>query len=202
MNGPFQYFTIIQSGIAEYKDRNSKFIAYAFPFHDKDNLKKHLGDLKKEHVKAGHFCFAYRIGIDGNLFRSTDNGEPSGTAGKPILGQIDKLNLTDILIVVVRYFGGTLLGVPGLTNAYITAAALVLQMLPVITIEVESSFQVQFPYEKINDMMQIIKTCTARVYWQENLLFCTMQVRVPIKHQQQFIERIQEVQGLEMEEVS
>ena len=172
MNGPFQYFTINQSGIAEYKDRNSKFIAYAFPFHDKDNLKKHLDDLKKEHVKAGHFCFAYRIGTDGNLFRSTDNGEPSGTAGKPILGQIDKLNLTDILIVVVRYFGGTLLGVPGLTNAYKTAAALVLQMLPVITIEVESSFQVQFPYEKINDMMQIIKTCTARVYWQENLLFC------------------------------
>lgn len=200
-NGPFQYNTIEQSGIAEYKDRNSKFIAYAFPFQDKNNLKKHLDDLKMEHVKAGHFCFAYRIGVDGNIFRSTDNGEPSGTAGKPILGQIDKLGLSDILIVVVRYFGGTLLGVPGLTNAYKTAAALVLQMLPVITKEVEASFRLNFPYEKMNEIMQIIKTWNVRIASQQNMLFCHMQVCVPKINQEQFIEKIQLVQGLEIQQM-
>src|SRR5690606_3344312 len=108
------YFTIETSAIAEFKDRGSKFLAYSFPIKNANELKTHLQSLKKEHSKAVHHCFAYRIGTDGNNFRTSDDGEPSGTAGKPILGQIDSKSLTNTLVIVVRYFGGTLLGVPGL----------------------------------------------------------------------------------------
>jgi uncharacterized YigZ family protein len=99
--------------VAEFKDRGSRFLAYAFPISSADDFKKRLKELKEEHSKAVHHCFAYRIGTDGNSFRSSDDGEPSGSAGKPILGQIDSKELTNTAIVVVRYFGGTLLGVPG-----------------------------------------------------------------------------------------
>src|SRR6185437_2544932 len=111
---PDYYFTVESIANAEFKDRGSKFIAWAFPLKNTADFKKLLQKVKKEHPKASHHCFAYRIGTDGNNFRVSDDGEPSGTAGKPILGQIDSKNLTDILLVVVRYFGGTLLGVPGL----------------------------------------------------------------------------------------
>jgi putative IMPACT (imprinted ancient) family translation regulator len=112
MNTDF-YNTIEQTSTAEFKDRGSRFIAYAFPLAAKEMFKEKLSEVKKEHPKASHHCFAYRIGTDGNNFRSGDDGEPSGSAGKPILGQIDSMELTNLLIVVVRYFGGTMLGVPG-----------------------------------------------------------------------------------------
>src|SRR6476660_5099192 len=108
------YYTIDQPSTAEYKDRGSRFIAYAYPIQTADDFKKHLQLLKKEHPKAVHHCFAFRIGLDGNNFRVSDDGEPSGSAGKPILGQIDSKQIVNVLVVVVRYFGGTLLGVPGL----------------------------------------------------------------------------------------
>lgn len=104
------YTTIEKPSSAEFKDRGSKFIAYAFPIAIADDFKKLLQGLKKEHPKAVHHCFAYRIGTDGNNFRSSDDGEPSGTAGKPILGQIDSKGITDVAVIVVRYWGGTMLG--------------------------------------------------------------------------------------------
>src|SRR5436190_1605914 len=122
------YNTIDTPATTQIKDRGSTFIAHAFPIRAVDDFKIRLNELKKEHPKATHHCFAYRIGNSGNSFRVSDAGEPSGTAGKPILGQLDSRQLTDTLVVVVRYFGGTLLGVPGLINAYKTAAALVLQL--------------------------------------------------------------------------
>src|ERR1700710_444216 len=106
------YNTIETPASTEYKDRGSSFIAYAFPVLSTEDFKTKLNELKKEHPKATHHCFAYRIGIDGNTFRVSDDGEPSGTAGRPILGQIDSKELVNTLVVVVRYFGGTLLGVP------------------------------------------------------------------------------------------
>src|SRR3954454_12441001 len=111
------YFTIEQSAFAEFKDRGSRVIAYAFPMQTTNEVKKHLQALKKEHPKAAHHCFAYRLGLGGNHFRVSDDGEPSGSAGRPILGQIDSKNITNAGVVVVRYFGGSLLGVPGLINA-------------------------------------------------------------------------------------
>ena len=126
------YYTIEKESVAEFKDRGSRFIAYAFPVKNTDEVKKRLKSLKEEHPKAVHHCFAYRLGTDGNNFRSSDDGEPAGTAGKPILGQIDSKDLANVGLVVVRYFGGTLLGVPGLINAYKTVSSLALQLTPII----------------------------------------------------------------------
>src|SRR5690606_18707615 len=129
---PDYYFTIEQPATAEFRDRGSKFIGYAFPVNDINEFKEKLAAVKKDHPKATHHCFAYRIGLDGSTFRVSDDGEPSGSAGRPILGQIDSKQATNVLIIVVRYFGGTLLGVPGLINAYKTTAALVLQVTPLV----------------------------------------------------------------------
>jgi uncharacterized YigZ family protein len=126
------YYTIEKNAQAEFKDRGSKFIAYACPVRNVEDFKERLTEIKKEHPKATHHCFAYRIGLDGNSYRASDDGEPSGTAGRPILGQIDSKELVNVLVVVVRYFGGTLLGVPGLIHAYRSAAALALQMSPLV----------------------------------------------------------------------
>src|SRR5712671_5172305 len=117
------YYTIEKDGTAEFKDRGSKFIGYAFPISSVDGFKEKLNVAKKLHPKATHHCFAYRLGLDGNTFRVSDDGEPSGSAGRAILGQLDSRQVTNVLIIVVRYFGGTLLGVPGLINAYKTAAS-------------------------------------------------------------------------------
>ena len=142
-------------------------------------MKKKLAALKKEHPKAVHHTFAYRIGLDGNQFRSNDDGEPSGTAGKPILGQIDSKQVTNTCIVVVRYFGGTLLGVPGLINAYKTAASLVLQVVPVVQKPIMSRFSIQFDYTQMNDIMLIVKQLNGIVLRQEQQLFSSMDVEVP-----------------------
>lgn len=173
------YFTIESNAVAEYKDRGSRFLAYSFPLKDSAGLKKHLQHLKKEHPKAAHYCFAYRIGTDGNNFRSGDDGEPSGTAGKPILGQIDSKNLTDTLIIVVRYFGGTLLGVPGLINAYKTSSSLVLQCTPVVQKAIEINYELQFNYTEINEVMRIIKQHNCTVHKNEMQLFCKIEIGIP-----------------------
>ena len=113
------YQTIEIQGTAEFTDRGSRFIAYTFPVTNAAMFKTILQSMKKKHPKASHYCFAYRLGLEGNVFRVSDDGEPSGTAGRPILGQIDSHELTDMCVIVVRYFGGTLLGVPGLINSYV-----------------------------------------------------------------------------------
>ena len=173
------YYTISQSSIAEFKDRGSKFIAYAYPIISVDEAKSYLQILKKEHPKAVHHCFAYRIGIDGNNFRVSDDGEPSGTAGKPILNQIDSKQLTDISVIVVRYFGGTLLGVPGLINAYKTAAALTLQMIPVVQKQVEIKYELHFDYTKMNEVMTVVKQFNCSILHQEMQLFCLLKIGIP-----------------------
>jgi uncharacterized YigZ family protein len=173
------YFTITQSCTAEFKDRGSKFTAYTFPVETANDFKLYLQELKKEHPKAVHHCFAYRIGTDGNNFRSSDDGEPSGTAGKPILGQIDSKQVTNIAIIVVRYFGGTLLGVPGLINAYKTAAALALQVTPVIQKQIEIKYCIEFDYTRMNDVMVILKQYNCTIFNQEMQLFCTITTGIP-----------------------
>ena len=172
------YKTIDREGVAEFKDRGSRFIAYAFPVQDTVQFKDRLAQLKKEHPKAVHHCFAYRLGIDKNNFRSSDDGEPSGSAGKPVLGQIDSKGLTDVLIVVVRYFSGTLLGVPGLINAYKSAAAMALQVVPVIQKPVTSVLKINFGYGEMNDVMRTVKQFNAAIIKQELNLFCSIEVEV------------------------
>src|SRR6266487_4959258 len=173
------YYTIDQNSLAEFKDRGSRFLAYAFPIQSTDDFKNYLQQSKKEHPKAAHHCFAYRLGLDGNNFRSSDNGEPSGTAGKPILGQIDSKGLTNIAVIVVRYFGGTLLGVSGLINAYKTATALALQTIPIIKKTIEINYRLQFDYTTMNEVMSIVKKYNCTVINQQVELFCIMNIGIP-----------------------
>src|SRR5436190_10271452 len=161
------YNTIEKPSVAEFKDRGSKFIAYAFPIANVNEFKEKLAAVKKEHPKATHHCFAYRIGTDGNNFRVSDDGEPSGSAGRPILGQIDSRQVTNVLIIVLRYFGGTLLGVPGLINAYKTAASLALQITPVVQKPVLINYRLQFDYTQMNEVMKIVKQFNCIVLQQE-----------------------------------
>ncbi len=153
--------------------------------------------MKKEHPKATHHCFAYRLGLDGDNFRSSDNGEPSGTAGRPILGQIDSRQLTNILVVVVRYFGGTQLGVPGLINAYKSVTALVLQTIPAVQKPVEMLYQLQFDYTVMNEVMTVLKNFNCKVKEQESQLFCRMVVGVPKNRLEEVLFRWKELKGLE-----
>lgn len=192
------YFTIETSSVAEFKDRGSKFIAYSFPLKNVNDFKKHLQALKKEHPKAVHHCFAYRIGNDGNIFRISDDGEPSSTAGKPILGQIDSKNLTNILIIVVRYFGGTLLGVPGLINAYKTAASMVLQCTPFVQKAVEINYELQFNYTEMNDVMRIIKQYNCTIHKNEIQLFCKIETGIPRNKLDEVLELFHDIKNLEL----
>jgi len=173
------FYTIDQEATAEYKDRGSKFLAYAFPINSPEAFKARQTTLKKEHGKAVHFCFAYKLGPDNLVFRSSDDGEPSGSAGKPILGQITSKGLTDVAIIVVRYFGGTLLGVPGLINAYKTAAALALQMVPTVKKQIMIDCQLDFDYTRLGEVMRWIKTFNGVIKTQESQLFCKMIISIP-----------------------
>lgn len=192
------YFTIEQTGVAEFKDRGSKFIAYAYPIATISDFKKRLEEIKKEHPKATHHCFAYRLGNDKNNFRVNDDGEPSGTAGKPILGQIDSKELTDILIVVVRYFGGTLLGVPGLINAYKSSASLVIQVTPIVQKSIEVLYTLQFDYTMINTVITLIKQLNCTIIEQEMQLFCRFLIGVPVNRQEEFLYRMKELKNIEV----
>jgi len=194
------YFTIEKTATAEYKDRGSKFIAYAFPVKNTDDVKEYLLVVKKEHPKATHHCFAYRLGTDGLQFRASDDGEPSGTAGKPILGQIDSKQLTDTLVIVVRYFGGTLLGAPGLINAYKMATALVLQLIPAVQKNVERKFQLSFDYTILNEVMNTVKQNNCSILSQELQLFCAMEIGVPLANKELCLLRLKEIYGLEIRE--
>jgi uncharacterized YigZ family protein len=195
------YYTIEKPGYAEFKDRGSKFIACAFPIAAIADFKKRLEGLKEEHPKAAHHCFAYRIGTDGNSFRSGDDGEPSGSAGKPILGQIDSKQLTDLAVIVVRYFGGTLLGVPGLINAYKTVSALALQTTPVIQKAIEINYRLQFNYTKMNEVMVTAKKYNCTVRDQQMELFCQMKIGIPKANHELVLLRLKDIVGLEIREL-
>ena len=187
---PFYYYTIEQPSMAEFKDRGSKFFAFAYPAKDIDSCKKILAQLKKEHGKAVHHCLAYRLGVDGSTFRVSDDGEPAGSAGRPILGQIDSKGLTNVLVVVVRYFGGTLLGIPGLINAYKTATALALQLSPIIKKPIEIAYELNFDYHQMNEVMLLVKQYNCSVVEQTAQLFIQLQIGVPKNRLDEVLEKL------------
>ncbi len=150
------------------------------------------------HPKASHYCFAYRIGHDGITYRVTDAGEPSGTAGRPILGQIDAHQLTNTLVIVVRYFGGTLLGVPGLIHAYKSTASMVLQLIPTVKKKVEVPYEIQFDYTVMNEVMVLIKKYECRIVKQEQQLFSVVELGVPKIVEHDVVERMKEIRGLDI----
>lgn len=192
------YHTIDRPSFAELKERGSRFLAYVHPIETADDFKKLLKGLKEEHPKAAHHCFAYRLGTDGNSFRSSDDGEPSGSAGKPILGQIDSKGLTNTAIIVVRYFGGTLLGVPGLINAYKTSASLALQLTPITEKPVLVNYELQFDYTLVNDVMMAIKRFNCIIFQNEMQLFCRMVIGIPKANEESCVSKLEDIHGVEI----
>lgn len=151
------YLTIERPSEGIFRDKGSKFIAYAYPFKKEKDLKEIIATLKSLHPKARHHCWAYRLGTDRSVFRLNDDGEPSGTAGRPILNVLLSKDLTNILVVVVRYFGGTLLGVPGLINAYKMATQEALAEVEIVEKTVNDVYDVSFEYLQMNDVMRLLK---------------------------------------------
>lgn len=176
------YRTLAAPVEAEFKDKGSRFIAFAYPIQSADEVKSYVEPLRQEHHKARHWCFAWRIGTDGMQFRANDDGEPSGSAGRPILGQIDSAGLTDVLVVVVRYFGGTLLGVPGLIHAYKTATAEALSAGEIIEKNIEKTVWLKCDYTHLNDAIRIAKQHQADIITQDLQLDCRLIVRVPLPY--------------------
>lgn len=151
------YDTLSGPSTGEFKDRGSKFLAYAYPVRTEEEALACVEALRKEHFKARHHCFAWRLGLDGQRFRANDDGEPSGTAGRPILAQIDAARLTDVVVVVVRYFGGTLLGTSGLIHAYRESAAEALRQAQVVEKIVQDTFRFIAAYALVPDLINVVK---------------------------------------------
>jgi len=196
------YKTIEQGTNSEFKDRGSKFLSFSFPVKTIEDIKLSLQELKKAHPKAVHHCYAYRLGTEGLQYRANDDGEPSGSAGRPILGQIDSCGITDVLVVVVRYFGGTLLGVPGLINAYKSAAASCLSRAVIIEKNIEMMISLDFDYSLLNEVLTILKQSGATIYRQDLQLFCKVAAGIPLANKDMALKRLADIYGLETVRIS
>ncbi|MDL2296355.1 IMPACT family protein [Bacteroidales bacterium OttesenSCG-928-B11] len=157
------YKTIAKISTGIYTEKGSKFLAFAYPVKTESEIKEIVGNCKKEYYDARHHCYAYILGADQAAYRINDDGEPSGTAGRPIYGQLLSNGITDVLVIVVRYFGGTKLGVPGLINAYKTAAAEAIQANEIVEKYVEEYYRIAFDYAGMNSVMQILKNTAVKI---------------------------------------
>ena len=194
------YLTISSPSEALYKDKGSKFYAFAYPVQTIEQIKEILAEKRKEYYDARHVCYAYMLGYERDVFRANDDGEPSGTAGRPILGQINSTNLTDILIIVVRYFGGTLLGTSGLIQAYKTSAA---EAIAAATIEeriVEKTFVSKFGYQDLNAVMRIMKDFDLAIVNQIQEMDCTLYFRIRLGDIERVKDRFDKLDFVSFEE--
>lgn len=190
------YKTISQPSESIFRDRGSKFLGYAYPVTSDNDIKAIVAALKAEHPKANHACWAIRLGIDRSVFRVNDDGEPSGTAGRPILNILLSRNITNVLVVVVRYFGGTLLGVPGLINAYKTATEMALDAAQVIERTVNDIYTITFDYVQMNDVMRIIKEEQLQILEQVSELNCTIKLSIRKTQVEQVMSKLSKVSGV------
>ncbi len=172
------YKTIEEAVEVTMRERSSKFLSFIYPVENEEQIREALDALRKRYFDATHHCYAWRLGPRGEQFRANDDGEPSGTAGKPILGQMLLHEITDCLIVVVRYFGGTKLGVPGLIAAYKESAANAIEAATVVERTVDRRFTIDFPYLVMNDVMRVIKEEQPRIAGQEFDNLCTMHLTI------------------------
>lgn len=189
------YKSISAPSTGIYKDNGSKFLSFAYPVSDENEIKTIIQQLKKEYFDARHHCYAYRLGHTGDIWRINDDGEPSSTAGKPIFGQILSYGLSDILIVVVRYFGGIKLGVPGLIKAYKTATSDAISNASVIEKIATQTFEVSFDYLQMNNIMKCLKDLQVTPFNQQFNLSCSLQVRIRLTDIARFKEVIENTEG-------
>ncbi|MBQ21510.1 MAG: YigZ family protein [Flavobacteriales bacterium] len=190
------YLTLNNSSTGEYKEKGSKFLAYAFPVLSENSFKEQLSIIKTEHPNGRHFCYAFRFGINGEQYRYNDDGEPKNSAGSPIYGQLLSKELTNIAIVVVRYFGGTKLGVSGLVNAYKTAAKEALENGEIITKKLTETYKIEFNYDKMSSIMAFINQHQLTVTKQHFELTCFVEIELEKANAADIIERLSEIQDI------
>ena len=178
-----------------YKEKGSKFLAFAYPVTSEEEVKRHLERIRKEYYDARHHCYAYRLGLEGSVWRMNDDGEPSSTAGRPILGQIQSAGLSDILIVVVRYFGGIKLGVPGLINAYRSAAADAVSNGRIVEKTAEETFAVTFDYTGMDRVMRVMKDMGLSPLRFDTDNVCRLEMSVRLRDTDRFIQRMTEAEA-------
>jgi len=186
------FLTIKDLAEGVYKEKGSKFLAFAYPVSHEDQLKEKLQSLRKSHFDARHHCYAYILGANQDRYRANDDGEPNGTAGLPILGQIRSKNLTDVLVVVVRYFGGVKLGASGLVNAYKVATQFALEEAQIIEKIVKAELKVQFEYIQMNEVMKVIKDFELEICSQNFDNDCQMQILVRKNHLEVVSEKLKD----------
>ena len=191
------YKTIKSPAEGLYKEKGSRFVSIAIPISDQEEIKPIIEKIRKEHREARHHCFAFMIGHEKNIWRVNDDGEPSGTAGRPILGQINSNGLTNILIVVSRYFGGTLLGVSGLINAYRFAAASALENAEIIEKTLQDFYEITYPYIYMNDVMKILKEESIVQSGQFFDLSCRILINFRVSAKDKIVARLSRIEGLE-----
>ncbi len=188
----FQYKSIQAECIGVYKDKSSKFIAYLFPINNQEDLLERIHLLKKEHPQARHFCYAYRIGFPTDNTKSSDDGEPSGTAGKPILNQLLSNELRNVGAVVVRYFGGTLLGSSGLIKAYKASTLEAIAAAKMIIVEPNIFIKLEFGFDQLNPLMQFLKSEELEIIEKNIDRICIIKIKVPISKQQQCVQKLEQ----------
>ena len=193
------YKTIARAAETTYRQLSSKFLVYAYPVESEEQIKEHLDALRKRWFDATHHCYAWRLGPHGERFRANDDGEPSSTAGKPILGQLLSQDVTNCLVVVVRYFGGTKLGVPGLIAAYKESTALVLGECEIVERTVDATIELEYSYIVINDVMRIIKDMQPRIINQQFDNLCSMTLSIRQSEADQLIGRLEKVEDVNIE---
>lgn len=184
-----------------FKNKNSKFYGYAFPITNEDQIKQHIEALKKEHYSARHFCYAYQLGTETIQYRANDDGEPNNSAGMPIYGQIQSFDVTNILIVVIRYYGGVKLGVGGLINAYRTAAQLALEASKIVTKTINQEFQLKFAYKNMSKVMRILKENKVKIKNQTLELNCFLEISVRKSNSSNVLELFDQFFGVEVLEL-
>ncbi len=194
------YLTPEAPATAALRERSSKFLSFVWPVHDEEQIRRHLEALRKEYYDATHHCYAWRLGPRGERFRANDDGEPSGTAGRPILGQMLSREVTECLVVVVRYFGGTKLGVPGLIAAYKESAAAVLDAARIVERTVDRRLTVEFSYLAMNDVMRVVKEEQPRVEGQEFDNLCRMRLAVRESGLEILVHKLEKIEGVKVEE--
>lgn len=199
MTTPDNYKTIQSASEGLYKEKGSKFITYAYPVYSEEEIKEYVSELKKEYYDARHHCFAWQLGTDGKKFRANDDGEPSGTAGKPILGQIRSYELTNILVVVIRYFGGTKLGTSGLIHAYKEATIDAFQNSTIIEKTINDFYRVNFDYGVMNDIMKIMKEEAPDINKQDFNLRCSIEWNCRKSDVEKIINRLEKVESVDIE---
>lgn len=192
------YKVVTTPGEGLYKEKGSKFFAEAFPVHSEAEVKAKVAEIKKKYFDAKHHCYAFIIGPDKSCYRSSDDGEPSGTAGKPILNQILSKDLTNVCVVVTRYFGGQLLGVPGLINAYKTSAREALDNCGVIEKTVDEVYSVSFGYPLLNEVMRILKEENLEQRNTKFELDCYLEIAVRKSISNKIVDKLNRIYGVEV----